>query len=479
MLFPTIDFAVFFVVVFTASWLLRPRHTVWRWFMLAASCYFYAYWEFGYLFLLLGSIGVNWLFGEAVYRALGPDGQRTTASKWLVRASVVVNLAALGYYKYLDFFVSSVSDRLESLGLDVDPPVLEILLPVGISFFTFQAMSYVLDIGRGEWRRPMTLLDFAVFLSFFPQVVAGPIVRASEFAPQLERPADPRFVRYSEAFMLIFRGLFKKVVISSFLAAQIVDPVFAVPEAYGRWEVLWAIYAYAIQIYADFSGYTDIAIGVALLLGFRFPQNFNAPYIATSLQDFWRRWHMTLSRWLRDYLYIPLGGNRGTTLFTYRNLFLVMLIGGLWHGANWTFVVWGAIHGGYLVAERVVKTRWAARGSLGLPAPLVKGLQWFLTFNVVCLAWVFFRAPSVGDAWTMLGRLFAGGGAPSVVSTLVLVTVVLSLASQFVPPRVAERGEQVFSKLAPLAQAAILAVGLVVIDALGPEGVAPFIYFQF
>jgi alginate O-acetyltransferase complex protein AlgI len=479
MLFPTIDFAVFFVVVFTFSWILRPHRMAWRWFILAASCFFYAYWDWRFVFLLLGSIVMNWLFGETAYRSLGPEGTRTARSKWIVRASVVANLAVLGYFKYLDFFVTSVAERLDALGLGVDPPVLNIILPAGISFFTFQAMSYVLDIGRGEWRRPMTLIDFAVFLSFFPQVVAGPIVRADEFAPQLDPPPDPRYVRYSEAFMLIFRGLFKKVVISSFLAAQIVDPVFAVPEAYGRWEVLWAIYAYAIQIYADFSGYTDIAIGVALLLGFRFPQNFDAPYVSRSVQEFWRRWHMTLSRWLRDYLYIPLGGNRGTKAFTYRNLFLVMMIGGLWHGANWTFVVWGCIHGGALVVERVVKERWAARGPIGLPPPVVSALQWFLTFNVVCLAWVFFRSPSVGDAMTMLGRLFAGGGAPSVVSTLVLVTVIASLASQFVPPRVAVQGEKVFERLAPLAQVGILALGLVAIDALGPEGVAPFIYFQF
>lgn len=278
--------------------------------------------------------------------------------------------------------------------------------------------------------------------------------------------------------MLIFRGMFKKVVVSSFLAVQIVDPVFALPQAYDRWAVLWAIYAYAIQIYADFSGYTDIAIGVALLLGVRFPQNFDSPYIATSLQDFWRRWHMTLSRWLRDYLYIPLGGNRGSKAFMYRNLFLVMLIGGLWHGADWTFVLWGAIHGGYLVAERVVKEKWEGH-ELGLPPRLVKVLQWFLVFNVVCLAWVFFRATSVDNAFAMLGRLFTSAGSSTGVSVLLIVVVLLSLASQFVPPRIPARAEVRFARLAPVLQIAALAAGLVLIDALGPEGVAPFIYFQF
>lgn len=478
-MFPTIDFAVFFVVVFTGSWLLRPYARAWRWFILVASCFFYAYWDWHYIFLLLGSIGMNWLFGEAVFRALGPDGERTERSKWIVRASVAANLAVLGYFKYFEFFASSVAERLSGLGLDVDPPVLDIVLPVGISFFTFQAMSYVLDIGRGEWRKPMTLLDFGVYLSFFAHLVAGPIVRASEFAPQLDDRPDPRYVRYSEAFMLIFRGLFKKVVISSFLALQIVDPVFDLPETAGRLETLFAIYAYAIQIYADFSGYTDIAIGVALLMGIRFPQNFDAPYISTSIQEFWRRWHMTLSRWLRDYLYIPLGGNRGSTLFTYRNLFLVMLLGGLWHGANWTFLIWGSIHGAALVGERVVKKWWAARGALGLPPQLVKTLQWLLTFHIVCFAWVFFRATSFGDAMDILGRLFAGGGTDDYLSLLLVVTIVAMVASQFVPPSIPERAEGAFSRMAPVFQIGLIALGLLMVDALGPEGIAPFIYFQF
>lgn len=479
MLFPTIDFAVFFLVVFTGSWLLRPYKKAWRWFILAASCVFYGWWDWNYLFILLVSIVLNWALGRAVFASLTPEGERTDRSKWLVRGAVVVNLGILGYFKYFDFFITSISDRMRSIGIDVDMPILDIVLPIGISFFTFQAISYVMDIGRGEWRRPLDFLDFAVYLSFFAHLVAGPIVRASEFAPQLDEQPDPRYVRSGEAFMLIFRGMFKKVVISSFLATQIVDPVFALPDAYGRWAILWAIYAYAIQIYADFSGYTDIAIGVALLLGIRFPQNFDAPYISMSLQDFWRRWHMTLSRWLRDYLYIPLGGNRGSKWFTYRNLFLVMLIGGLWHGANWTFVMWGAIHGGYLVAERIVKGAWKGH-ELGLPPIVVKCLQWFLTFNVVCLAWVFFRATSIDSAFNILGRLVtASDGSVHGVSILLIVVVLASIASQFVPTKYPEIAENWFSRLAPVIQIAALAGGLVMIDALGPEGIAPFIYFQF
>jgi D-alanyl-lipoteichoic acid acyltransferase DltB (MBOAT superfamily) len=483
MLFPTIDFALFFLVVFTGNWLLRPHRTAWKLFILASSFFFYGYWfsERSHLPLatiLAFTIVVNWAFGQAVFRAMTPDGQRTERSRWLVRAAVVVDLGVLGYFKYVNFFLSSVTERLSSIGVHVSDPTIGVILPIGISFFTFQAISYVIDIGRGVWRRPVALLDFAVYLSFFAHLIAGPIVRASEFVPQLEETADPRFVETSEAFMLIFRGLFKKVVISSYMAT-IVDPVFALPNGASRWEVLWAIYAYAIQIYADFSGYTDMAIGVALLLGIRFPQNFDAPYIALTVQDFWRRWHITLSRWLRDYLYIPLGGNRGTELFTYRNLFLTMVIGGLWHGANWTFVVWGALHGAYLVAERVVKKSWAERGAIGLPPPMVKVLQWLLTFNFVCFAWIFFRAPNFTTATDVIGRLFSGSGTSALVTPLLIITVVGMLASQFVPERIPSQVTERFAQLAPVVQIVALGVGIALVDALGPEGIAPFIYFQF
>jgi alginate O-acetyltransferase complex protein AlgI len=478
MLFPTIDFAVFFLVVFTGSWLLRPRRVAWRLFILASSIYFYGYWSWRLVPLLLGTVVVNWAFGLAVHAALAPDGSKTPRSRGLVAAAVVVDLGVLGYFKYAEFFEGAVAGRLQELGIHVGNPTLSIVLPIGISFFTFQAISYVIDIGRGVWTRPVPLLEFAVYLTFFAHLVAGPIVRASEFIPQIEHVPDPRHVRSAEAFMLIFRGLFKKVVISSYMAT-VADPVFSLPAQQSRWAVLWGMWAYAIQIYADFSGYTDIAIGVALLLGIRFPENFDAPYRSLSFQEFWRRWHMTLSRWLRDYLYIPLGGNRGTDAFMYRNLMLTMVIGGLWHGANWTFVIWGTIQGVALVGERIVKKAWARREPIGLPHWVVASLQWFLTFEVICLAWVFFRAPSFSQAMAVLGRLFSGGGSSTLVTPLLMVTIVAMLASQFVPPRVPARATEAFARTAPFVQAAALGVGLVLIDGLGPAGIAPFIYFQF
>ena len=314
-------------------------------------------------------------------------------------------------------------------------------------------------------------------MSFFPQLVAGPIVRATDMADQIAAPPDPRRIPTIEAFWLIGGGLFKKVVVSSYLSTQIVDPVFAVPSQHSRWEVLFAIYAYAVQIFADFSGYTDIAIGCALLLGFRFPQNFDSPYRASSIQDFWRRWHITLSSWLRDYLYIPLGGNRRGTLFTYRNLALTMVLGGLWHGAAWNFVIWGAIHGGVLAIERWLSSVWRP---LGLPAPFVTAGRWFVTFHVVCLAWIFFRAPDVGLAFDVIGRIVAGGtGSSSVISVLLVAVVVGMIATQLVPARLGAGLGDRFAAMPVVVQSLSLALVLTAIDVFGPVGVAPFIYFQF
>lgn len=470
MLFPTVTFAVFFVLAFTANWLTRPFPLRWRLSMTAASFVFYGWWNWRYLGLLGASIVGNWVLGRATAQAM-PEGRPTARSRWLVRAGVAANLGALGWFKYAEWLVVDVWNPLPLGDVDAAGTVAGIVLPIGISFFTFQALSYVIDIGRGH-QQPISLSETALFLSFFPQLVAGPIVRASEFIPQARRRADPRKVRSAPAFRLIATGMFKKVVVSSYLATQIVDPVFAAPAQHSAWEVLWAILGYAVQIYADFSGYTDIAIGCALLLGFRFPQNFDAPYTAVNLQDFWRRWHMTLSRWLRDYLYIPLGGNRGGVGATYRNLALTMLLGGLWHGASWNFVIWGGIHGGVLALDR-----WRAV----VPHPAWGRVR---TFAIVCFAWVFFRAATFGDATTVLGRLVTGWGdqahpGASLVNPVVVLAVVGMLAVQYVPLRAVLQAQAGFARLRLPAQAAMLGAALLVIDTLGPEGVAPFIYFQF
>jgi len=474
-LFPTITFAIFFMVVLPISWLLMPRPARWKIFILAASYFFYGYWNSTFVLLIVASTLWNWTLGGAIWRSQSDTIRRT----WLAIA-VTGNLAVLGYFKYYNFFLSSATNLLNRTGLDVSPTIVAITLPVGISFFTFQALSYVIDVYRRE-TEPVRLMEFAVYLSFFPQLVAGPIVRASEFLPQLREHHDPRRIDATRAFFLIFLGLFKKVVIANFLATEIVDPVFGSPDQYSALENAVAVYGFAVQIYADFSGYTDIAIGIALLLGFRFPQNFDAPYTSTSIQDFWRRWHMTLSRWLRDYLYVPLGGNRNGATATYRNLMLTMVLGGLWHGAAWTFVVWGAIHGGFLSFEH-----WRRQNRLVRGAPEPSDTLWartrrrIITFNIVCFAWVFFRADSFQNAFDVLSRIVGGWGEPSpLVTRSVLAAIAIGLGAQYIPKDAMGRAMALFSRFSPVAQGVTLGFGLLLIDSLGPRGIAPFIYFQF
>ncbi|MGF1597885.1 MAG: MBOAT family O-acyltransferase [Acidimicrobiales bacterium] len=467
MLFPTVAFALFFCVAFLANWLLRPRPVVWRLAMIALSLFFYGHWDRRFVVLLAASIAVNHLAGQAVAVA---------RNRWVLAVGVGANLAILAFFKYYGFFVTSTVNALARFGVSASPALLDITLPIGISFFTFQAIGYLIDVHRGRFDRPLSLLEVGVFLSLFPQLVAGPIVRATDMVDQIRTRPDPRRIPAAEAFWLIGRGLIKKVVISSYLATNLVDPVFDVPGEYSRSEVLLAVYGYAVQIYADFSGYTDIAIGCALLLGFRFHPNFDSPYRALSMREFWHRWHISLSTWLRDYLYIPLGGSRRGGLFTARNLAITMVLGGLWHGAAWTFVAWGAIHGVVLVVEREISTRWRP---LGLPDRLVVVLKWLLTFHIVCLAWIFFRSDTIAHALDLLAQLVEGGRPAPIVSLLFVAVITAVLAAQFLPEGAGLLVRRHLDRAGPVVQVVVLAVALTAIDALGPEGVAPFIYFQF
>ncbi len=481
MQFPTIQFGLFFPAVFLASWLLRPRPTQWKLFMLGASYFFYASFQKGAFFswehwrfpaLLMLTTVVNQVIVVGVHQARGPAIRKA----WVI-VGVTIDVAILGYFKYYNFFY----ENLTNFALKI-LPARQVFLPVAISFFIFQALSYVIDAYRDKLK-PVRLLDFAVYLSFFPHLVAGPIVRATEFLPQIKVRPDPRYIDGARAFRLIVAGMFKKVVIASFLYDHIVREVISNPGRFSAADVLVGMWAYAIYIYADFSGYTDIAIGLALLLGIEFPRNFDSPYIARSLQDFWRRWHMTLSRWLRDYLYIGLGGNRKRTLFTYRNLMLTMVIGGLWHGANWNFVVWGAIHGGGLALERFLRDRRATLGIVDPPDNVLWRVgRWFVTFNVVCVAWVFFGVGilgrDVGASFDVLSRLVHLGPV-TIVTPMVLFVVAIMLASQFVPEGFMRNVQTAFSHVPLVAQGLVLAFSFMVIDALGPQGVLPFIYQQF
>ncbi len=474
MLFPTITFAVFLALVLAVHTVLLERPTAWKASMLVASYVFYGWWDWRFLTLIWISTGVDFVSGRAIHATEDPTRRRL----WLW-CSLGTNLGMLGFFKCAGFFVDSFVDLLGGLGIEASAGPLGIILPVGISFYTFQTMSYSIDIHRRVLEPTDRLLDFALFVGFFPQLVAGPIVRARDFLAQLATD-DRSPIDTGRATRLILGGLFKKMVLADVIGAELVDGVFADPGGATGLETLLAIYGYALQIYGDFSGYSDIAIGLALLLGFRFPMNFDQPYRALSLQDFWRRWHISLSSWLRDYLYIGLGGSRGGRARTARNLLATMLLGGLWHGAGWTFVLWGAIHGVGLVVERFVVERLAPVGSgPGEPSRIGRVVRTLVTFHVVCVGWVFFRAVDVGRATEVFGALGGSWTSAPTVSVGVLLLLLVGAATQMVPAGVADAWWDRAARLPVAAQAVGVTLAILAFDLLGPDGVKPFLYFAF
>ena len=464
MLFPTVQFAIFFPIVLAISWALMSRQTLWKPFVVFASYFFYAAANPKFCLLLGGITLGNQAAAKLLHRT--DDEQRR---KWIVGAAVTLDLVVLAIFKYYGFFTQSIADSLDGVGLGMPLPLLTIALPVGVSFFTFQAISYVVDVKR-RLVEPASTIDVALYLSFFPHLVAGPIVRAREFLPQLQSPRDPNRVAVGSGLALIGLGLVKKVVIADYLARTIVDPVFAVPESYSAPDVWMAAYAYTAQIYCDFSGYTDIAIGLALLMGYVFPQNFLSPYRSLGFRDFWRRWHMTLSRFLRDFLYIPLGGNRKGKWKTYRNLFLTMLLGGLWHGAAWTFVLWGAFQGAGLTLEHIFSDKWER---------VWKWLRWVITFHLIVFGWILFRSQSLSQAGSFISQLFDPGPA-TLWSVPVIAGVVVVIGLQLLPSKGVEDFQIRLERLRPVVIAGGLAILILYVGATVPsQGVAPFIYFRF
>jgi D-alanyl-lipoteichoic acid acyltransferase DltB (MBOAT superfamily) len=468
MLFPTLTFGWFFLLVFVLAWSLQ-RSNDWRKIMLlVASWIFYGAWDWRFVALLIASGVLNWGAARLIIAA-GDHERRRKA--WLI-AGIFINLAILGFFKYYGFFMEQFEALLRSVGWGRDLPIMQVVLPVGISFFTFQGMSYVIDIYRRQ-TAPAGLLDMTLLMSFFPHLVAGPIVRASHLIPQFHQP--PRLTRGMAAMgvLLIVWGLFKKTVIASELSTGFVDPVFFDPAAHSSTDLIFVAYGYAVQIYCDFSAYSDMAVGLAALLGYRFPHNFNQPYRASSLQDFWRRWHISLSSWLRDYLYISLGGSRNGLFRLCLALMTTMLLGGLWHGASWNFVIWGALHGGVLAIERL----WREFKPKAAPdLPPVLGI--IITFHIVTLGWIFFRSTSFADAFAFLGGLGAGG-ASTLLTPLMLGLIILGMALHALPPR-AIQGVAARVRAMPAALVGIVAGLLILtIDSMRPEGVAPFIYYQF
>ncbi len=388
MVFTSWEFVGFFLAVL-AVLRLMPNRRMRQLTILLSSVFFYGYWNKWYLLLLATPSIIDYLCSIRIEDTLNPRSRKF----WLC-VSIITNLGLLGYFKYANFFLDTSGNLLGKHFSKV-----AILLPIGISFYTFKTMSYTIDVYRRQIPACRSWWQYAMFVTYFPELIAGPIVRAKIFLPQMTRSLRPSWPRAWVGLQLILLGVSKKLLVADRLAI-LSDNVFAHPSLFSPLTVISAVVAYSIQIYCDFSGYSDIAIGVSRIIGFDLPENFNMPYLATSVTEFWRRWHMTLSQWLRDYLYIPLGGNRKGVLRTYVNLTLTMLLGGLWHGANWTFVIWGALHGAGLVAHKLWTSRKHA-ASFRIPAPLA----WLMTYVFVCLTWIFFRSPNFSSTLIILRKV--------------------------------------------------------------------------
>ncbi|MCZ7648467.1 MAG: MBOAT family protein [Planctomycetota bacterium] len=481
MLFNSFTFWIFFAAVFAAYAVLAHR---WQnRLLLAASYVFYGWWDWRFLSLMAFSTLVDYVAGLRIAQSDEPRRRRN----WLL-LSVVTNLGLLGFFKYCGFFVRSAADALTALGLEPNLPALSIVLPVGISFYTFQTLSYSIDIYRRELEPSRDLLDFALFVSFFPQLVAGPIERARNLLPQIQQPRRMTWDGWCEGATLCAIGLFKKVAVAD-LVAPMVARAFAAPEACTGTTLLVGLYAFSLQIYADFSGYSDMARGLARIMGFNLMENFQQPYFSASITEFWRRWHISLSTWLRDYLYIPLGGNRGDPAAAYRNLLVTMTLGGLWHGANWTFVVWGVLHGLYLAVHK--RILGGAR-PLDVPAKdtparfavyLVKLLA---TFHLVALTWIFFRAQDFSQAFAYLGGIlsWSPGAAEGPIrfdadEIHLMLAAVLSLLALVDIPQYWKRSHTALLRWSYLPRVVSLTVLLIWLILSRREANAPFIYFQF
>lgn len=485
MLFNSAEFLVFFAVV-ASGYFVLPHRARWVW-LLAASYFFYGSWRVEYLGLILISTAVDYGVGLGFDRTRNPGARRG-----LLALSLAVNLGLLFTFKYFNFFVSSLESVLDAAGMEYLVPHLSVLLPVGISFYTFQTLSYTLDVYRGRIPVERHAGRFALFVAFFPQLVAGPIERARRLLPQLARRHDFEYARARSGLMLMLWGLFKKMVIADRLGV-VVDFVYGAPERCpGPLLALGTVF-FAFQIYCDFSGYTDIARGCARVLGIELMKNFDRPYVARSIADFWRRWHVSLTSWFRDYVYVPLGGNRSGRRRWIINVIAVFLISGLWHGANWTFIIWGALHATFYFVERLWSTGEGDAQRTRAFSIVQDTLRLACTFFLVCIAWVFFRAESISDAWYVLRSMAHGWlQRSSYADTLSLIPAMdLSTAAFFISGALivflvgvetyqGDRDiEDVLAAQPPWLRWSVYIALVMAIWNLGITHETPFVYFQF
>lgn len=475
MLFNSIVFIGFISVVFIIYPRLRVRGQ--NLFLLVASYIFYGYWDWRFIFLLLTLTVVNFWVGWSIH-ASSDRKQR----KWLLILSVAISLGILGFFKYFNFFIDSAGVLLKTVGFQPNLPVLRIILPVGISFYTFQTLSYTIDIYRKKLEPTKNFFDFALFVAFFPQLVAGPIERASNLLPQISKPRHMTYEKTLSGLNLVLLGYFKKVAIADTLA-PIVENIFASPGTMSSGQLWTGVIAFTFQIYGDFSGYTDIARGIARMLGFELMKNFDAPYLSRNITEFWRKWHISLSSWLKDYLYIPLGGNRHGILKTYRNLMITMFLGGLWHGAAWTFVFWGLLHGICLAGHRMIlrgnkpRLTWPRNFS----GRIVDILKVIFTFHLVALSWIFFRAPDFNSAMIFLKGLFnfqEFSGISGPVFFAACLMIVLDVAQTWAKSHTWLADRRSFSYIR-YGVAQVLFISVIASAIAHIQTITPFIYFQF
>ena len=483
MLFNSLEYFFFFVAVLIATRCVHGRVSARVLLLLAASYVFYVSNNGWLLLLILASTCIDYAAGLHIERAQTQHGR-----KLALLASVTANLSILGYYKYVDFFRDAIADAASAWGVQLGWVDLNVVLPVGISFYTFQSMSYTIDVYRGVLPAERSWSRFALYVAYFPQLIAGPIMRATYFLPQVQRVPKITGADVEWGVFLIVRGLFKKIVLADFLAIY-ADKAFALGPEVDSLDLIVGLYAFTLQIYFDFSGYTDIAIGCSRLLGYRIPDNFRRPYAALGFSDFWRRWHISLSTWLRDYLYISLGGNRGGRLLTYRNLMLTMLLGGLWHGAGWQFIVWGGLHGLYLCTERALGLANAKAETL-----VAQIGRRFVIFHCIVLTWLPFRSESLPDALEYLSRLLAfDGGLDLTRGMLAVLAIVIGAVllqwwtDQRQNTRTPALGQSWQARQAQVAlmrtmvpaKAALYAGCAVIVVIANAKGAQPFLYFQF
>ncbi|MFC4636294.1 MBOAT family O-acyltransferase [Dokdonia ponticola] len=404
MFFNSLTFAVFLPIVFILYWFVFKRHLkAQNIFLLIVSYVFYGWWDYRFLSLILLSTLIDFYIGSALKKE-----ESSKKRKWLLATSLLFNLGVLGFFKYANFFIESWVDAWSILGVQMHTSTLQIILPVGISFYTFQTLSYTIDVYRKKMEPTSSFIQFATYVAFFPQLVAGPIERASHLLPQFKKPRVFDFETAKSGLHLIIWGLFQKIVIADSCATY-VNAIFNNYEGMNSLSLLLGAVYFALQIYGDFAGYSNIAIGVARLLGFDLMRNFNYPYFSRDIAEFWRRWHISLSTWFRDYLYIPLGGSRGSKRQQIRNVFIIFIVSGFWHGANWTFVVWGALNAFYFLPVLLLKQNRKNLDVAGKGTLVSTGkemIQIIITFALTCIAWIFFRSASIKDSFYYLERMF-------------------------------------------------------------------------